>query len=142
MSSVEHIMTHRRAAVAFLLSPLTAPVVFWLVTTADVLVVNPVRWASDFALALPFVVLTGAPWAYGATAVFCVPTYIVCIRRRDLQRRHMMVAGVLAGAITMPLALGPTLWTIAVGSLMGGVSAAIFWMSSTGKWSGLPRPRV
>jgi hypothetical protein len=135
-------INHRRAVGGFLLSPLVAPVAFWLVTTVDVLVEEPVKWVSDFAFALPFVIATGAPWAYASTVVFAVPTYIVCVRLDRLRRRHMMAAGVLAGALTLPLALGPAVWTVAVGAIMGSSSATVFWLLLESGRSGKVRSRA
>ncbi len=105
-----------------------APVVFWLVVTAHAMLENPVEWFTEFSVALPFAVYTGAPWAYGVTVIVCVPTYLALSRWSAVRLWSMMTAGIVSGAVTLPPALGLDLWTVAVGVTMGATSAGVFWL--------------
>jgi hypothetical protein len=71
--------------------------------------------------------------AYGATAIVCVPTYLVLSRWSEVRLWPMMVAGIFSGAVTLPLALGLHLWTVVVGVTMGATGAGVFWLCFSGR---------
>ncbi|KPJ87768.1 MAG: hypothetical protein AMS18_14205 [Gemmatimonas sp. SG8_17] len=119
---------HKRAALGFVVAPLAAPVAFWLVVTSPTAIRAPVDWFMEFLLAVPFAVYTGAPWAYGATVVVCVPTYLVLSRWSEVRLWPMMLAGIFSGAVTLPFALGLGLWTVVVGMTTGASGAGVFWL--------------
>jgi hypothetical protein len=124
---------HKRAALGFIVAPLMAPVAFWLVATAPSVVQDPAEWFIEFSFALPFAVYTGAPWAYGATIIVCLPTYLVLSRWSEVRLWPMMIAGILSGAATLPLALGLDPWTVVVGATTGAAGAGVFWLCFSGR---------
>ena len=117
---------------AFIIAPLTAPIVYWLEMPLERLVREGSARGFLGPSPLPIMILVAAPFAYGATLVAGVPLYLVARDRRlrfDLTVALGALLGAVMGVLLQPgfrgelfsVLLGP--WR---GALMGGATAAVW----------------
>jgi hypothetical protein len=124
-----------RAVRAFLIAPLAAPALYWLLATAEA-IADPVRRPSAFQapfVALAVVVAFGAPVSYAATLAAGFPAWWMLRRPAGPAVVGLIVLGALTGAATAWLMapwLSGELVSIPLppweGAALGAASAALF----------------
>ena len=124
---------------AFLVAPLTAPVLYWVTSVGSALADPNRRHAAlqNPLMSLVMVLAFGAPIAYAATIVFGVPVYWLLDRRNALRAVPIVATGAVAGLVTalvvdpqlrgelFSIPLGP--WR---GIALGAATAVVFWWLS------------
>ena len=121
---------------AFGLAPLTAPILYWLISLGGAIADPNRRYAAfkDPLTSFAAVMVFGAPISYVATLVFGGPSYVLLVRRNALRLGPIVLIGTVAGLITARVVqpqLRGELFSVSLGPLhgvtLGGVTALVFW---------------
>jgi hypothetical protein len=120
-------MKCKRIILAFLVSPLIAPLTFLF---AFIFRSSPPPSASG----LPVIFALYAPFAYAATAVLGIPMFFVFRALRWTNVLAYILGGALMGLVTSSVVFGLLInWTVGVGvfvwcAVAGAWSASVFWL--------------
>jgi hypothetical protein len=124
---------------AFLLAPMTAPVVYWLWMVGTAIVQGPSSRLADAPGALPIIMAFGLPVAYAAAALAGAPAYVVARRLGERGGFAVAIVGAVTGAV-VSLLLAPyfrgELFSIplpvSLSAGIGAVTAFVWWRVARG----------